>query len=143
MAPTNPYFLTAIAAIGLGTVTDAFGAESWVVVVRAGAHDRIDTPVRTELEGARAEQVRADRPSLSTGPKPFLLQEVRDDGNVLDPFVAQVEDVPHDSGGAVRLTWILKGTTAAGTERRFRPAPSGAATADPAGPWALSDPKAG
>jgi hypothetical protein len=141
MTPTTPCFLTAILALGLGTATDALGAQSWVVVVRAGDHDRIDTPVRVDLKGVEAAEVRAKLPSPSSGPKPFMLRELREDGTALDPFAAQVDAVPREAGGAVRLTWILKGKTAAGTERRFGPAP--AAAAETASPWSLSDPAAG
>jgi hypothetical protein len=144
MAPTTPFFLTALLAIGLGTLgtaTDSLGDEPWVVVVRAGDHDRIDTPVRIDLKGVSATEVLAKLPAPLTGPKPFMLRELRADGTALEPFAAQVEAVPRESAGAVRLTWILKGKTAAGTERRFRPVPD--AAADPASPWSLSEPAEG
>ncbi|SIO18176.1 Methane oxygenase PmoA [Singulisphaera sp. GP187] len=141
MAPTTYTLLAAILATALGTATDSIGDESWVVVVRAGDHDRVDTPVRIDLQGARGDALLAKAPAIATGPQPFGLQEIREDGTTLDPFVAQVEALPRESGSSVRLTWILRGKTAAGTERRFQAAPDGAANA--ANPWTLSDPAAG
>ncbi|WP_406693572.1 PmoA family protein [Singulisphaera sp. Ch08] len=134
--------VTAILAIGLGITVDSFGEESWVVVVRAGDHDRVDTPVRIDLNAAPGAETQARVPSLATGPKPFLLKELSQDGKTLhDPIVAQIETLARESGPPVRLTWILKGMTAAGTERRFK-AVSGQAV-NATNPWTLSDPTAG
>ncbi|AGA30779.1 DUF6807 domain-containing protein [Singulisphaera acidiphila] len=141
MAPATSSILTVILAISLGAATNSFGDEPWVVVVRAGGHDRVDTPVRIELKGAPGDEVLAKSPSLATGPKPFLLKEFSQDGTPHDPIVAQVEALTRESEAPVRLTWILKGKTAAGTERRFQLVPEEAANTT--NPWTLSNPSAG
>lgn len=141
MPATMTSILTAVLAIGLGCETDSNANESWVVVVRAGDHERVDTPVWVDLKGAPGAAVLAKVPSLATGPKPFLLKELSQAGISHDPIVAQVEAPPRESGAAVRLTWILSGKSAAGTERRFEAVPGDAP--DTAKPWSLSAPSAG
>lgn len=143
MAPTTAPFplLAAILTIGLGTVTDALGKEPWVVVVRAGAHDRVDTPVRIDLDGPSQDELLARTPSLKTGPKPLWLNELRADGVAVEPILGQVEILKGAPGDTVRLTWILRGKTAARTERRFQVALEEASK--PANPWTLSSPSDG
>jgi hypothetical protein len=66
-----------------------------------------------------------------------LLRELRDGTPGGEPIVAQAERVPDDSGGKVRLTWILAGETPADTERRFRL--ESARPEEAASPWSLSE----
>lgn len=110
-----------------------------VLVVKAGASARRDTPVRLELPTTRLGPVAPG--GGDGGPKALVLREVRAAAGPGAPVVAQVESVPESSPPAVRLTFVVPGETPALTSRRFRVDPRAVPEGDR--PWSLTGPSGG
>ncbi|MGE3818047.1 MAG: PmoA family protein [Isosphaeraceae bacterium] len=112
----------------LGCVAVAQGAEDLTVVVRSGAHDRQDTPVRLEIP---ADRLPSDLvAALTRGPKAVSLLE-RSGG------VKVTGQLDRPSDGSPRLTFLLPGRTPAGQTRRFTI--ESIASDDGSWPWAISE----
>jgi hypothetical protein len=137
--PCCPAFVLAIAA--LLAPSDSFGDDLWIVTAQAGGHRRIDTPVRFDVPDGPVAASLARRMAGSATSKTLALVEVLGDGRSGESIPAQVDPTPSETGAAVRLTWIMKGETAAGSERRYRF--DAGKLEDAPSPWSLSDPSAG
>jgi len=143
MAPTTPSLLIALLTLtlGLGVATNSPGDEAApavIIRVQAGAHARINTPVRVDLGGDLGDQLRAVIPSRGHEPSPVYLYEIRDDGTRDDPIPAQLDAAPAGSEAKGRLTWILRGKTPAGASRRFA-LPTSPPAKRPSGSWTFSN----
>ena len=122
---------SALLVLTLVSAATTRAAESFPVVVKAGASARADTPVRADFPADRLGPGGAK--ALDDGPRGVWLVGEAGVGKVL----GQVEK----AGEAARLTFVLPGATPAGAERRFRLDPSKVEAVK--SPWAFSDPSAG
>ena len=104
---------------------------SIIVTIDAGPYDRVDTPVQFSIhsEGA-TDAIRDALRSIAEGKGVVALVE-RDDHEQAEAITAQVDL----DGEALRLTFVLPGSTPAGTIRTFRVETDPART--PASPWAF------
>lgn len=91
-------FSTALFALLIALAAQSVAEPLAKIVVEAGQHKRINTPVSVELEGITFTELR--------------LEEIR--GSKRSPVVKQIEP-----GNPPKLWWVLSGTTPAGAERIY------------------------
>jgi hypothetical protein len=98
--------------------------------VRAGNFDRLDTPVEVRIPTDRFPLLVLD--ALRQGPQPLKLTREGAAGEL-----AAQADLAGDHGTNVAVSFLLEGTTKAGTSRRYRLTTAEVAKA--ASPWSIDE----
>ncbi len=121
-----PYVLASLLLIGLAQPVTG---DELHLRVEAGRFERTDTPITVVVPFAPM--------SVKS---PWILHELRGGQAEGDAIAVQVEPVDAAVGpsGSARLTWVLPGKLAAGTDRRFALQQSPIAN-DPERPWSFGD----